>query len=217
MMNMPKHGSRIAALMLALVLTLCGCGAAEEPGNVPKEPQTTAEPTVPAEEPQTAAEEPAVPEEKEAELAEFDPDFTFSAVDVISGREIDETVFREHTVTMVNIWEPWCGPCVGEMPELEQLYEDMRDNGIGILGVYYTEEGAAEVLEDCGITYPVIRETPEFYQFESGYVPTSFFVDSDGHVLKSDMADARGILFISSNSYAGWKSIFESLMSDGEA
>ena len=210
-MNMPKHGSRIAALMLALVLTLCGCGAAEEPGNVPEEPQTTAEPTVP--EPEAPAEE--VPESGIAD-ADFSPDFTFSAVDVISGNRIDETIFREHTVTMVNIWEPWCGPCVMEMPELEQLYEDMRDNGIGILGVYYTEEGAAEVLEDCGITYPVIRETPEFYQFESGYVPTSFFVDSDGHVLKSDMADARGILFISSNSYTGWKSIFESLMSDEE-
>lgn len=212
MMNMTKHGSRIAALMLALALTLCGCGAAEEQGNVPEEPQTTAEPTVP----ETEAPAEETPEPGIA-AADFSPDFTFNAVDVISGREIDETVFREHTITMVNIWEPWCGPCVMEMPELEQLYEDMRDNGIGILGVYYTEEGAAEVLEDCGITYPVIRETPEFYQFESGYVPTSFFVDSDGHVLKSDMADARGILFISSNSYTGWKSIFESLMSDGEA
>lgn len=204
MRNIAKHGCAVAAL-LALVL-LSGCGATEETAvPEPEAPQATVEPVVPSEAPQ------------EAENDEFDPDFTFQAVDVISGREIDETVFREHTVTMVNIWEPWCGPCVMEMPELEQLYEDMQSEGVGILGVFYTEEGAAEVLEDCGITYPVIRETPEFYQFESGYVPTSFFVDSRGHVLKSDAADARGILFISSNSYAGWKSTIESLMSDGEA
>ena len=45
---------------------------------------------------------------------------------------------------------PWCGPCVGEMPELEQLYRD-RNGELLILGVYWTEDGAAEVLSD-GLT-----------------------------------------------------------------
>ena len=185
---------------LALSLLLWGCGRGEE---ATAQPAPTEAPT-------------AAPQTESADDG-FAPDFTFTAEDVVHGGEIDETLFGEHKITMVNIWEPWCGPCVGEMPELERLYEDMHSQGVGVLGVYYTEEGAAEVLEECGITYPVIRETPEFYQFESGYVPTSFFVDGSGHVLKSDAADARGILFISSNSYDGWKSVIEGLMSDGEA
>ena len=56
---------------------------------------------------------------------------------------------------MINFWEPWCGPCVGEMPELEQMYQN-RGGELLILGVYWTEDGAAEVLSETGITYPVI-------------------------------------------------------------
>ena len=164
----------------------------------------------PEEAPSEEPEEPPVVEEP------YEPDFTFSAVDVISGNRIDETIFREHTITMVNIWEPWCGPCVMEMPELERLYEDMQDEGVLILGVYATESGAQEVLRDNGVTYPVIQETPEFYQFETGYVPTSFFVDSSGHLIETSLADERSTLFIGSNTYAGWKNTIEILMRDAE-
>ena len=75
----------------------------------------------------------------------FDPDVRFSGTDQY-GKTIDETVFRDHVITMINFWEPWCGPCVGEMPELDQLYRD-RNGELLILGVYWTEDGAAEVLD----------------------------------------------------------------------
>ena len=127
----------------------------------------------------------------------FDPDVRFTGTDQY-GNEIDENVFREHVLTMINFWEPWCGPCVGEMPELEQMYQD-RGGELLILGVYWTEDGAAEVLSETGVTYPVILFDSVFQRYQTGYVPTTIFVDPGGHVI--------GEPYVGSRSYADWNDL----------
>ena len=119
----------------------------------------------------------------------FDPDVRFTGTDQY-GNEINENVFREHVLTMINFWEPWCGPCVGEMPELEQMYQN-RGGELLILGVYWTEDGAAEVLSETGVTYPVILFDSAFERYQSGYVPTTIFVDPGGHVIGQPYVGAR--------------------------
>ena len=91
---------------------------------------------------------------------------------------------------MINFWEPWCGPCVGVMPELEQMYLD-RGGELLILGVYWTEDGAAEVLSETGVTYPVILFDSAFQRYQTGYVPTTIFVDPGGHVIGQPYVGAR--------------------------
>ena len=185
----------ITLLFLCLLLPLSACGRGEESVAAP------------------VTETDAVPE---APMEGYFPDFYFSATDVLSGELIDETIFREHTLTMVNLWEPWCGPCVAEMPELEKLYEDRKDEGFLILGVYATEDGMRKVLRQCDITYPVILFQQSFLPYDSGYVPTSFFVDRNGHVLTSPLANKNGTLFVSSDSYEGWAEVLDSLEYDGK-
>ena len=36
---------------------------------------------------------------------------------------------------MVNIFTTWCSPCVNEIPDLEKLYQEMKDKGVGVVGV----------------------------------------------------------------------------------
>lgn len=31
-------------------------------------------------------------------------------------------------VVLINIWATWCPSCIGEMPHLQQLYEELKDN-----------------------------------------------------------------------------------------
>jgi len=45
------------------------------------------------------------------------------------------TCFKEHDLTMVNIFTTWCTPCVEEMPDLEKLYQQMEEQGVGVVGV----------------------------------------------------------------------------------
>ena len=162
-------------------------------------PVPTPEPTpVPTPEPTPEA---AVP-------ADFAPDFTFSTTDR-EGNAYDETVFAGYKLIMINFWEPWCPPCVGEMPDLEKLYEAYKDEGFLILGVYSTEGMETDVdsvLENADTHYPILHYVDEFNRFQTGYVPTTVFIDGGGHVLTEPAAG--------SNSYEGWESIVLRLMGE---
>ncbi len=39
------------------------------------------------------------------------------------------------TVTVLNFWATWCGPCRIEMPELQKLYNDLGGKGLVVLAV----------------------------------------------------------------------------------
>ena len=98
------------------------------------------------------------------------------------------------------MWEPWCGPCVREMPDLQKLYDNYRSKGLMVVGVYSTEENAKSTVESKGITYPIIRKSSEFNAFDTGYVPTTIIVDGNGNILTSEP-------IIGSRSYNDWESI----------
>ena len=143
--------------------------------------------------------------------ADFDPDFTFSTTDRI-GFEWNESVFANAEITMVNFFEPWCSPCVAEMPDLEKLYENYKDQGFQIIGVYSDttmEYNVDEILKECHTTYPILLYTSEFDQFQTGYVPTTIFVDSKGHVLDIPGGDSA---VIGSQSYQDWEAIVKKLL-----
>ena len=101
---------------------------------------------------------------------------------------------------MINMWEPWCGPCVGEMPDLARVYEEHKDEGLVILGVFSEtsmDEDAAQVISDSGVTYPILRYSSEFDVFQTGYVPTTVFLTGEGKLLSAEP-------IIGSQSYADW-------------
>ena len=177
------------------------------------EDATAAETDAAGTETETPADEAGAETEAPAEAAEWTPDLTFSTHDVINDTNVDETIFQGHVITMVNFWEPWCGPCVGEMPDLENLYEEMGSgSGDGnIIGVYGTEEDAAYVLEQVGTTYPVLRYVDEMNVLISDYVPNTVFFDGSGHIIYSDLADMDGFIFIGSRSHDDWKEILDTL------
>ena len=59
---------------------------------------------------------------------------TFAATDM-DGNAVDESILSGKKVTMINLWAPWCGPCVGEMPDLQKLNEKYADKGFQVIGV----------------------------------------------------------------------------------
>ena len=134
----------------------------------------------------------------------------FSAEDR-GGETWDQSVFLSHKLTMINFWEPWCGPCVGEMADLQRLQDTYAERGLLILGVYQTadaEEDVDAVLSQTGVTYPILHYTQEFDAFQSGYVPTTIFVDGEGRLI----GEGSSALYIGSNSFEGWAAVVEDLL-----
>ena len=138
--------------------------------------------------------------------ADWSPDIRFTTRDE-EGREWTDACFRDAKLTMINYWAYWCGPCVSEMPDLQQLSEDYADRGLQILGISdvdYEEDNIA-AMEYLGITYHTLRYTSEFdYYLNTGYIPDTIFVDSSGKVVS--------VTYIGSRSYGDWAAIIESLL-----
>lgn len=204
-----KH---VYALVLSFCFLFC-CGCAASPAQTEKHALTekvSAETGVPIQE--TAAPETVSPTEEPAEEPAFyEPDFRFTTTDR-EGNVWDESVFAGHALTMINFWEPWCGYCVYEMPDLQKLYEAYEEKGLLILGVYSTpgmEEDVDAVLKYTGVSYPILNTCEGFSIFKTGYVPTTVFVDREGHVV----TNAEGnMLYAGSRSYSGWAAVVEGML-----
>ncbi|MCR5769292.1 MAG: TlpA family protein disulfide reductase [Lachnospiraceae bacterium] len=138
---------------------------------------------------------------------EWNPDFTFNTTDFDMFRW-DDTCFANAKLTMINLWAYWCGPCVGELPEIEKISNDYASKGLQVFGISYPEEETEnrEMAAEQGITYQNLFYTSDFDQYmDSGYLPTTIFVDSKGHVLGEAIIGAR--------SYEDWAEIIDNYLS----
>jgi thiol-disulfide isomerase/thioredoxin len=52
-------------------------------------------------------------------------------------------------VVVLNFWATWCAPCVEETPSLEKFAEQMRPDGVAVIGVSVDQDQAALVLPYC--------------------------------------------------------------------
>ena len=190
------HSFKLFCLILVLALLVSGCRS-----NAQK-PDATAAPANDASA-APAAETTAAPAETTAEAAPEQTGFVFSTTDR-DGNAWDQTAFADNRVVMVNFFEPWCGPCISEMPELERLYQDYKDKGVLLIGVYITEEGMESVLAETGVTYPILHYTEAFDALQTGYVPTTVFFNSTGEIV--------GDTEIGAHSYDEWAAILDGLL-----
>ena len=134
---------------------------------------------------------------------DWDPDIRFTTVDMNGGAWTD-ACFAEHKLTVINLWAYWCGPCVGEMPDLQKLSVNYADKGVQLLGISMQayEAQNIETLRSLGVTYPCLRYTEDFDAWmNTGYIPTTIFVDSSGKVLDS--------AYVGSRDYASWAAIID--------
>ena len=193
---MKKRGILLGAALLLLALLIWATGAGKAAPDAPTAAPAPAEETAASDEQPVPAEEQSAPESAETALR-----FSTTAFD---GSEVDESILSEATVTMLNFFEPWCPPCIAELPELQRLYENYADKGFNLIGVYSTEEGTAEALEKAGLGYPVLRYVPAFDAFQTGYVPTTVFLGASGEQLGETVIGAR--------SYEQWEEIVKGLL-----
>lgn len=124
---------------------------------------------------------PGIPAPKAGFLA---PDFT---LETLEGEVVTLSELQGQAV-LVNIWASWCLPCRAEMPAMQQVYEDYREQGFTILAVHATNQdnaaNAADFAAEHGLSFPILLDPDgtvgEMYQVTA--LPSSFFVLPDGTI-----------------------------------
>ena len=110
------------------------------------------------------------------------PDFSLTTFD---GETVDIRDLRGQVV-VINFWASWCKPCEQEAAELEQAYQQYKDQGVAFLGVDYvdTDREAKAYLEKFGVTYPNGPDlgTRISQAFRIRGVPETYIVGPDGRL-----------------------------------
>jgi len=84
---------------------------------------------------------------------------------------------------LLNFWGTWCAPCLREIPELVELYDEYGDRGVLVIGVAIESGSAAEIrtfARELGITYPIWIGSAEAAVEEFGTIGYPFTVLIDG-------------------------------------
>ncbi|MGH7279832.1 MAG: TlpA disulfide reductase family protein, partial [Candidatus Rokuibacteriota bacterium] len=89
-------------------------------------------------------------------------------------------------VVFINFWATWCPPCLDEMPSMEKLYVQQRDNGFVMVAVSLDADPAvvAPFLARLGVTFPVALDPKLGVANTYGVraLPASFVVDREGYL-----------------------------------
>jgi protein-disulfide isomerase/uncharacterized membrane protein/peroxiredoxin len=87
---------------------------------------------------------------------------------------------------VMTFWASWCGPCKKELPALASMYEQLRAEGIEVLGVNVDENEAAAraYLKANPLPFKVVLDTKAAVmdRFDTRGVPTTFWVTSSGKI-----------------------------------
>ena len=118
--------------------------------------------------------------EPTATVGNVAPDFQLQNLD---GQSITLSDLKGNPV-LINFWATWCGPCVSEMPHLQEIHNEWSDRGLIVLAINWGES-ASEVeqfLQAHNLSLPVLLDTNQVVARKCGTrsIPVTFFIDKNG-------------------------------------
>ena len=227
--KMKKKTLSVFCLTMAVGLAMSGCGTKEttkaaDSTSASKEATTTEttkeETTSASENPQDESDAGITidmePSDFGDERDKFSKDRSTGEVKFSTrdreGKVYDDSIFSGHKVTMLNFFEPWCGPCIAEMPSLEKLSSSYASSDFQIIGFFaqYPSEDLDKEMDDVlaqtKVTYPILYFSTELKDLTTEYVPTTVFVDEKGNVITIENEDK---LLVGSRSESDWKALID--------
>ncbi|MGH2567395.1 MAG: TlpA family protein disulfide reductase, partial [Bacteroidota bacterium] len=118
------------------------------------------------------------------------PEFSF---ETIIGQKKRLSDFRGNFV-LLDFWGSWCGPCVQEIPNLQQIYEKFGTRGLVMISISndasvnkWDRAKLADYTAEKGMKWIQVLDDPtntlhNLYKIQ--FWPNMFLIDREGNVLQ---------------------------------
>jgi len=109
----------------------------------------------------------------------------FSLKDVLQGKDYSLSQFKGKVV-VINFFTFFCGPCRDEMPDLNQIHNELKGKGLQMLGIALSSDPTQIrfLVKQLGLEYPVLIGTDKVSEDYGSIsvVPTTVIIDKEGNV-----------------------------------
>ena len=109
----------------------------------------------------------------------------FSLKDVLQGKEYSLSQFKGKVV-VINFFTFFCGPCRDEMPDLNQIHNELKGKGLQMLGIALSSDSTQIrfLVKQLGLEYPVLIGNDQVSDAYGSIVvvPTTVIIDKEGNV-----------------------------------
>lgn len=108
---------------------------------------------------------------------------------ILDGRSLNLKDLRGKPV-LITFWATSCPGCIKEMPHLVELYNELHDKGLELIGIampYDRPDHVVEMVKRKGLPYPIAIDIEGVAVAAFGNVqltPTSFLIDPAGQIVK---------------------------------
>lgn len=101
---------------------------------------------------------------------------------------------------LIDFWASWCGPCIRELPKVQELYKKYKDKGFEVVGISLDDNNDAwtKAIEKHNIPWPQIsdlkgwdNEGARLYAVKS--IPYLILIDKDGKIIENGIRTDEAI------------------------
>lgn len=93
--------------------------------------------------------------------------------------------------TLVDFWASWCGPCMGEVPYLKDIYKEYGKKGLTVVGVAVWDqlENTKKAVEKEGLSWNILFEETKVATDTYGIrgIPQIILFGPDGKIVARDL------------------------------
>ncbi len=124
--------------------------------------------------------------EQKSSVGQDAPSFSFT---LLEGGEQKTLEDYRGEVVLLNFWGTWCPPCLDEMPALNRIYDEYRDQGVRVITI--SDEALEELVAFDQDIIPLRTESgyiADGWALPSPYIkmmegrPESYVIDRDGKI-----------------------------------
>lgn len=116
------------------------------------------------------------------------PDFQLQQINANNELEKIQLSDLKGKGVMLNFWATWCKPCEQEMPYMEELYPQYKDQGIEIVAVSLdgTELVVQQFIDKYNLTFPIPHDKKNVVNelYKIGPIPTTYFINPEGEIVE---------------------------------